>query len=740
MALPSKVTICFYMVYAMSVSNMSIISIKSDIKNRARLKSEIFNRSSNIELIKKELSSYIVDFRENISCSSIIIIYKDTQLSEIITKIQSLFHTTIKQSTAAANSICGVNSNCSNCSIKTDSNPLSFKRKLIEFGLLTGYSVYLFAVKNILGVTVLASPLSVMALVSVVAAIPLFKESYEDIKNGEFSLQTFMSGTLVLAILFGEAMAAFEIIYILRGGMLLEEYVATKSKNQIKNLIELDVQNAYVLVDDVEVQVPLEEVSVGDVVVCRSGDKLPVDGLIVDGSGHIDESLINGRSESIYKEKESDVFAGTLCESGRVYIKVTAVGEDRYISKVMQDVEKSLALKSPSQIEADLLAKKLLRLGSILTLGTLALTGSFINAFSVMIIMSCPCSTILAASTAISAGIANGAKLGILIKGGESLEKVSQSEVFCFDKTGTLTTGKPIIKDIVTAKGVDKNSLMEYLAIAEYRNTHPIALSIQEKAKELKIEASQTAKTEVIPGYGVKSVYGEHTIVAGNKKLLEKESITTERFEDQVFHHLNEAKTIVYVCVNEKLLGYITLEHEVRAGTSKMISDLRKKGVKHIALITGDEEKVAQSFANNLGFDTVYANQSPHDKANAIEELKKQYKNVVMVGDGVNDTLAMSKADVAISFASGGSEMAIEVSDIAVTHSHPEDVVNLYNLSKKSLEVVNQNYWIGTSTNLIGAAFASIGLLSPAAAGAIHIGHTTSIMANSSRLAIDNNS
>ena len=720
---------------------MNTIFIKSNVSNRARLKSDIFNKRSNIELIKNELSEIFSDFRENISCNSIIFTYKkDIQLSQVIFKIQSLFQTTINQSIAAANSICGVSNNCSSCNVKNTSNPSSFKRKVVEFGLLTGYSVYLFVLKNVLGITVLATPLSVISVVSVIAAIPLFNDSYHDIKNGEFSLQTFMSGTLITAILFGEAMAAFEIIYILRGGMLLEEYAASKSKKQIKDLIELDIQNAYILVDDVEMQVSLDDVSVDDIVVCRSGDKLPIDGFIVDGSGHIDESLINGTSESIYKEKDDEVYAGTLCESGRIYIKVSAIGEDRYISRVMKDVEKSLSLKSTSQIEADKLAKKLLQIGSVLTLGTLVVTGSFINAFSVMIIMACPCSTVLAASTAISAGIAKGAKLGILIKGGESLEKVSQSEVFCFDKTGTLTTGKPIIRDIETIKGVEKHTLLEYLAIAEYRNSHPIAVAIKEKAKELKIDISQTATTEIIPGFGVKSNYGEHVIIAGNKKLFENENISTERFEDQVFHHLNAAKTIVYVSVDEKLLGFITLEHEIRSGTLKMISDLRKKGVKHIALITGDEEKVADSFAQNLGFDKVYANQSPHDKANAIEELKKEYKNVVMVGDGVNDTLAMSKADVSISFASGGSEMAIEVSDIAVTHSHPEDVVNLYNLSKKSLKVVNQNYWIGTSTNLIGAAFASIGLLSPAAAGAIHIGHTTSIMTNSSRLAIDNNS
>jgi cation-transporting P-type ATPase C len=225
----------------------------------------------------------------------------------------------------------------------------------------------------------------------------------------------------------------------------------------------------------------------------------------------------------------------------------------------------------------------------------------------------------------------------------------------------------------------------------------------------------------------------------GNKKLLENYKVSVKDFEKETNTHLNNGHSVVYVAVDKELLGYLVLEHEVRAGTKKMIDDLRNKGVKHIALLTGDEEKVANSFALNFGFDTVYANQSPYDKAKAIEDLKSKYKNVVMVGDGVNDTLAMSKADVAISFAAGGSKAAIEVSDIAVTHSHPEDVVNLYELSCKTLDVVNQNYWLGTGTNLGGVAFASVGMLSPVAAGAIHIGHTVGIMANSSRLALSDN-
>ena len=289
-------------------------------------------------------------------------------------------------------------------------------------------------------------------------------------------------------------------------------------------------------------------------------------------------------------------------------------------------------------------------------------------------------------------------------------------------------------------ENIDKKTFFSYLATAEYRNSHPIATAIVEYTKKLDIYIEQDAQTEVLPGYGVKSIYKKKVIFAGNQSLFTKQKISTKEFKKQTSHHLDDGKTIVYLAVDKKLLGYITLEHEIREGTKKMISDLRAKGVKHIALVTGDEVKVANAFALDFNFDTVFANQTPHGKADAIESLKKQYKNVVMVGDGVNDTLAMSKADVAISFAAGGSDAAIEVSNIAITHSHPEDVVNLYDLSKKTLKVVNQNYWIGTSTNIIGAGFAAIGLLSPAAAGAIHIGHTTSIMANSSRLAIDNNS
>ncbi len=717
---------------------METIQIKSRSGNRVRLKWEIFKSRKNIQLINSKLDDLFIDFRVNRKCSSIIFRYKDNiTLDLVLQKIQELFKDkvkTINLSAAASEAVCGSNSSCSRCELKQPDKK-SWTRKLVEFGALSLYMGYLFVQEHILGAAVAASPFSLVAAVSLLAAIPLLKESYDDIKQKKFTLQTFMGGTLLLAILFGEATAAFEIIYILRGGMLLEEYIATKSKEQIHKLVELDVKKVYKIIDNVELEVDIDEISLGDLIVARSGEKIPVDGIIIDGSAEINEALINGRSEPGFKEKGDEVFAGTVCEKGRIYIEVQGVGNATYISRTMAEVERSLALKSPSELEADRLAARLLKLGTFLTVGTLVFTGSLVNAFAVMIVMSCPCATVLAASTAISGGIANGAKNGLLIKGGEALENISKADVFCFDKTGTLTTGKPLVTDIITLDSVKEDDLVKYAAMAEYRNTHPIARSIVQYAKDKNIFVEQNVLSQVIPGYGVTTSLDNDEILIGNRKLLERYEVAFEELETESLKFLDEGKTVVYIAKNKKLLGLLSFTHEVRAGTKQMIEDLKQKGVKHIVLLTGDEEKVADGFAKYYDFDAVYSNQTPHDKASVIEKLKNDYNKVVMVGDGVNDTFAMSKADVAVSFAAGGSEAAIAVSDIAVTHSHPEDVVYLYDLSKKSIQAVNQNYWIGTGTNLGGVVLAALGKLSPAAAGAIHIGHTVGIMANSSRLA-----
>ncbi len=713
---------------------VSELVIKSQAKNRVRLKSSVFQDTLNNEKILSHFDKEFLSFRVNKKCKSIIFTFDEatTSLGNILKDLNLLFPLSLPHvsSHTSDESHC---MSCSSCySVKNDR--ATWNRKLTLFGLLSCYSLYIFVAETFLSITIVATPFSLVSIVSIVVALPLFRESLDSIKDGKFTLQTFMSGTLLLAIFFGEATAAFEIIYILRGGMLLEEYIAEKSKKEIRKLIELDVKKVYILVNNAELEVDLDEVEEGDIVVSRSGEKIPVDGFIQAGSAEIDEALINGRSEPAFKKEGAEVFANTFVQKGRISIKVSAVGSDTYISRVISKVELSLQQKSPSELEADRLASKLLKLGSVLTAGTFFITGSYLRAFSVMIVMSCPCATVLAASTAISAGISRAAKDGILIKGGEYLEKVSQSEAFCFDKTGTLTTGKPIVQEVVLSPHVDEKTLFEFASLAEYRNSHPIAVAIMDYAKHIGSLFDEAYSSEIVPGLGVKATKDKEMILVGNKKFLNNNKISVKDFEKRAEKFLDKGETIVYVSYGKEVLGFISFKHEIRDGTIQMLSDLRKRGVEHLVLLTGDEKKVAKNFAREYGFDEVYSNLMPEDKADIVDELKKKYKNIVMIGDGVNDTIAMSRADVAVSFASGGSEAAIEVSNVAITHSHPEDVVNLYDISRKSLKVVNQNYWIGTSTNLGGVALASVGLLSPVAAGAIHLGHTIAIMANSSRV------
>ncbi len=702
--------------------------VKSQTPSRLRLKSAVFAHESSAQALVRTLEGMVLSYRVNTKCASLVL-YVDNARSSVEEILRTLAIAPLSR--PSGEKMCS--SSCAACAIHS---PVNFKKKLVEFGLLSVCAVSWFVAEHVLGIVVVATPFSLVAAISLFAALPLLKEAYEDIKARRFSLQSFMSVTLLAAIFGGEAMAAFEIIYILRGGMLLEEWTAERSRREIHKLVELDVKNAYVLVDGLELEVALSDVREGDTVVVRSGEKIPVDGVVVFGMAEVDEALINGRSEPAVREEGDGVFANTLVEKGRIGIRVSAMGGNTYIARVLAKVEASLAQKSPSEIAADKLASRLLRLGTVLTAGTFLLTGSVLRAFSVMIVMSCPCATVLAASTAISAGIARGARENILIKGGQYLENVSQSTVFCFDKTGTLTTGKPVVSAIYLAKGVDEATLFEHAALAEYRNTHPIAKAIVAYAKSIGVAPEASWHCDVFPGLGVKASCDTARVFVGNEKFFLQQKLSVDSLKALAQGHLEAGETVVYVASDKEVLGCIAFAHEVRQGTGEMLKALRARGVKHLVLLTGDAPSVAEAFATTYGFDGVYADLMPEEKAQIVQSLKKEYGKVVMVGDGVNDTLAMSQADVAIAFACGGSEAAIEVANIAITDSNPADIVKLYDLSYKSLRVVNQNYWIGTGTNLAGVGLAAVGLLSPVAAGAIHLGHTVGIMANSSKIAL----
>ncbi|CAN2047030.1 manganese/zinc-transporting P-type ATPase C [Candidatus Magnetomoraceae bacterium gMMP-13] len=612
----------------------------------------------------------------------------------------------------------------------------SLFRKLMGVIALTGFVVYTVIKQVIFKSSVAQGPFSLVAIVSLVSSIPLFDHAIEDIRQGKtLSLFPFLASTTVLGTIMGEALTALEVIWILRVGMLLEEYVSEQSRRAISEILQVAAKDTYIFIDGIEVQVPVEKVRSGDTVVIHTGEKIPVDGVVTKGEALIDEAHITGRAEPEVRGEKDQVFAGTIVQHGIIFIKAEKVGDDTYLCRILHLVEDSLANRSSSEKQADILATRLFKLGSAATLGTLFLTADPFRAFTVMLVMACPCATVLAASTAVTAALANAARNHVLIKGGLYLEMVGKADSFCFDKTGTITTDAPEIVNILPASPyLTKNHVVRLAAMAEIHNEHPMAKAVIKEAEIRGIKPQPHATCEFIIGRGVKASMNDTQILVGNRKLMHEADIDISYFTDKSKDLIASGHTLLYVVKNKTLEGLISVKNIMRPKTKTIIDWLRKDGIKDLYLVTGDNEPVARALAESLNFDDYHANLLPEDKAFYINELETQGKKVVMIGDGVNDALALSKASVGIAMGAGGAEVAIEAADIALVDSDLERIVALRQLSQQTINVIEQNYYLATSTNVFGTVFGAAGLLTPLMGGMLHIVHTLGILVNSSRL------
>jgi cation-transporting P-type ATPase C len=598
--------------------------------------------------------------------------------------------------------------------------------------LLTGYLGYVLAREYILKRPVAQGALSPTGIVSLVAAFPLLQDAWkETFEEKRFTIHQFLAFSLLLGIFVGEALTAFEIIYVLRGAKLLEDYAADRSRRAIRRMLELSVKDAWVLADGVETQVPVDALQQGDLVVIRTGWKMPIDGTIEKGEALLDESTLTGRSEPEFKGAGDPVFAGSYLEKGVLYVRARKVGGDTYLARVAALVEASLDQKAPLQQRADELASRLLKLGTVATLLTLVGTRSLSRAFTVMLVMSCPCATILAASTAVSAAIHNAARRHILVKGGVYLEQIGAAKVYCFDKTGTITTEET---EIATVVSDDEKALLYWAASAELRNPHALAGAIARRAEALGIEPDQHGVSEHILGKGVKASVGGSTILLGNRRMMLGEDIDVSEHMGVAQRLIEQGLTAVYVVKDGRPLGVIGIAHRLRPGTGAAFERLRATGVERIYLVSGDEQPVAEALSRQLGLDACHAELLPEDKARVVREMRRESGTLVMVGDGVNDALALAEADIGIAMGAGGSEVAIEVADIALADSDIQSLIYIRDLSRATLRTAEQNYYLAVGTNLVGIALGASGWLTPAMGGLIHIAHTLGILLNSSRL------
>lgn len=612
----------------------------------------------------------------------------------------------------------------------------SFLGRIAGLLLLTGYVIYVFVRKTILKLPVSESTFSLTSLVAGIGAWPLLKQAWNDLRQGRHvGLFPFLAATFFLAIAMGEALTALEVIWILRLGMLLEEYVSERSRRAIRDILKLTERNAYLYVDGIEVEVVPDSLKEGDVVVCHTGEKIPVDGTVIDGEALVDESAITGRAEHVERKKGRKVFAGTLVSQGVIYIKAEKVGDNTYLARIVRMVEGALASRAPAEKMADVLAGRLTLVGAAAVAGTLLFTFSPYRAFTVLLVIACPCATVLAASTAVSAALASAAENSILIKGGLYLEEVGRIGCFCFDKTGTLTSETPAVAKVITRTSRQRpESVIALAAAAEAHNQHPVAKAILAAAKQMNIDIKPHAVCEFIVGRGVKATVNGNTIMVGNETMMDEHGTDTSWFRKRVRAEIEKGNTVVFVARDRKVQGVIVISNMIRPEARTIIDRLREDSVREFHLISGDAGPVVEGLAEELGFDFWKGDLLPEQKAEYVRALERRGIRTAMVGDGINDAIALANASIGIAMGAGGAEAAIEASDIALARSDLNGLLYVRQLSHKTISIIEQNHMLAVGTNVGGVILGAAGLLTPVMAGALHIVHTLGILLNSGRL------
>lgn len=502
------------------------------------------------------------------------------------------------------------------------------------------------------------------------------------------------------------------IITLILLGKSLEAVSKGKTSEAIKKLMGLAPKTAVVVQDKKEVILPIEEVEVGDLILVKPGEKIPVDGLVEEGNTSIDESMLTGESMPIDKRPGDKVFAASMNKNGSIKFKATKVGSDTALAQIIKLVEDAQGTKAPIAQLADIVSGyfvpivfAIALLAAIVWLISGQSVAFALTIFVSVLVIACPCALGLATPTAIMVGTGKGAEYGILIKGGETLEITHKINTIVFDKTGTITEGKPEVTDVITVGDISEGELLQIAASAETNSEHPLGEAIVKRAKEKKLEMVELDSFEAIPGYGIEVfVNGQHTIL-GNKKLMDAKEITLTTAEKESDRLASEGKTPMYIAMNGKLSGIIAVADVVKESSSKAIKKLHEMGIE-VVMITGDNKRTAEAIARQVGIDRVLAEVLPQDKSNEVKKLQAEGKIVSMVGDGINDAPALAQAEIGIAIGSG-TDVAIESADIVLMKSDLMDVPTAIQLSKSTIRNIKQNLFWAFGYNILGIPVAA---------------------------------
>jgi Zn2+/Cd2+-exporting ATPase len=568
---------------------------------------------------------------------------------------------------------------------------------------------------------------------ALVGSVYIWWSAIQGIRERDFTADIPVSFATAAALIIGQYSAAAVVAVLLLLGGMLEEFVSARAGNALDELSKLLPDRVTVRRDGEDLVVPLEEVQSAELVLIRSGDRIPIDGVVARGIASVNQAAITGESLAIEKQPGDAVFAGTLNELGALEVRATKVGEETTLGQIRRMVEEAQQQKAPIERILNRYAKFYTPAALILGVLVWWVSGDILRAITILIVF-CPCVMVLATPTALVASIGNAALRGSLVKKGATIEALAKVTAVAFDKTGTLTFGQPKLATIQPLEEMTETELLRLAAIAEKLSEHPLGRAIVQAALAREVAVPDPEEFTVLPGLGVRARIDNSEVVIGRPRLLSEQGITVgEGVAARARNLAAFGRSVILVARNSRVEGLLVLEDTLRPEASKVITRLKKLGIRTV-LVTGDNSVTAERIAGELGISEVHADVLPAQKVEIVKQLQAQGMNVAFVGDGVNDGPALATANVGVAMGLGGTDVAIETAEIALLSDDLTKLPHLLSLSRQAMRAIKQNLIFSLSVLAIAVGLAIPGILLPVTGALLHELSSIPVIANSARL------
>lgn len=599
--------------------------------------------------------------------------------------------------------------------------------------LISGVLIAIGFILNLMGYSNIKDLAYIAA--TVIASVPIVIKAMQALSMKAFSIELLVTIAVVGALFIREYTESSVVTFLFLFGAYLEARTLEKTRSSLKVLVDMAPQEATVIRGKETVVISVDDVVVGDRIIIKSGGKVPVDGTIVTGKASLNEAAITGESIPASKGTDDKVFSGTIVDSGYIEIIAQRVGDDTTFAKIIELVEEAQDSKSKTEKFLDKFANKYTPAVVVLSIIVYLLSRNLHLAITFLVV-ACPGALVIGAPVSNVAGVGNGAKNGVLIKGGEVMERLSKVNMIVFDKTGTLTKGKPEVTEIKIFGKQNTDELLRIVAIAEKISEHHLGQTIVKEAKRKKADLKvESEEVEVIKGNGIKAKVENYTLAIGNRKLMESEEIEiSKEISEYAVSREKEGKTAIFAAVDGEVSGVFSIADQIREDAKRALADLRKNGIKKIIMLTGDNKHTAELVATELGLDEFHAELLPEDKVEYVKKLKERGYVVAMAGDGINDAPAIATADIGLAMGEGGTDISMETADVVLMADKLMQFAHAYSLAKATIKNMKQNTYFAVGIVVLLLAGVLNGSVHLASGMFIHEASVLIVILNAMRL------